>query len=357
MKKSLLSFSLILCLYTISLADAGYTNVDAAKINLQTTNGVNNYVDARNTPNGFNLSDQGTKSASSYFHIKAAEAWIYKNNGSDVTGGNFHYRIYKSGSSAGSFTTIAFSFGEENGSGTVYQRWGNYSIDINILASVNSAGTWVFECYWSSPTNGVNCSNPIYLNSGGSNYSFSFTADATFPVELSHFSIFKNKNKAASLSWSTASEFNNSHFNIERSADSRAWEVIGKVEGKGTTLEHQDYTFTDHSPLSGKSYYRLQQMDFDGRFEYSKILTVEFGTDGGDFTVSPNPVGDQLLLSLPETTEVSATVFDIQGKIWLSQTTSTGQWLTVGDIPAGVYFVKITTADTRPPQVARFVKK
>jgi hypothetical protein len=352
MKRILLSLFITSGIVVNLLAEAGYTTADAAKINLQTTNGVDNYLSAST----FNGTNQGTKSASSYFHIKAAEAWIFKNNSSDVTGGNFHYRIYKQGSTTPSFTSISFLYQEENtNSGTTYQRWGYYTIDIDIMASVNSSGTWVFECYWSSPTNGVNCSNPIYLSNGGSNYSFTFTADATLPVEFLGFSA-KPSPTGTILTWTTASERNNSHFEIERTNATRDWQVIGKVRGNGTSRVSNSYTFSDTRPMAGANYYRLKQVDMDGKFSYSRVVAVRFRANLTGLDVTPTVVGDVIRVNLSaDDISYSAAIYDITGKVWWRGNLQ-GTELNVGNLPSGTYMLRLLNEQENQVLQSRFIK-
>ena len=68
------------------------------------------------------------------------------------------------------------------------------------------------------------------------------------------------------LSWKTASEINNSHFEIERSNNGKDFIKIGEIAGQGTSNSTKRYQFTDKNPGSAQQYYRLKQVDFDGKF-------------------------------------------------------------------------------------------
>lgn len=185
-----------------------------------------------------------------------------------------------------------------------------------------------------------------------------FTSFAALPVELTNLTLTKGKN-SNTLHWSTATELNNSHFDLQRSPDSRTWETLGTVPGNGTTLEPQQYSYTDRQPLSGMNYYRLKQVDFDGNFEYSKVVSVDFRHGGRPATLSPNPVGSELFLTLPaEATNgpLSATIYDLNGKVW-QQATLTGTSIPVSGLPSGLYFIKITDDDRRVLLQERFVKE
>jgi photosystem II stability/assembly factor-like uncharacterized protein len=98
---------------------------------------------------------------------------------------------------------------------------------------------------------------------------------STIPVELVSFSA-KQIDNNVHLKWQTATELNNHGFEIERKTENSEWRIIGFKEGNGTTTESHYYTFIDDNISSGKYHYRLKQIDYDGKFEYSNIVEVEF---------------------------------------------------------------------------------
>ncbi len=158
----------------------------------------------------------------------------------------------------------------------------------------NIQGTTVYDLY-------NNCTNDIYAqNNDWGVYDSSLIENNIFhkvdnpahglvkfvpfsgpiPVELVSFTAIVT-GTSVQLSWSTASETNNVGFEIERSVISNGvrnltWEEIGFVEGRGTTTEIQNYSFTDQNVVSGTYNYRLKQFDFDGSFTYSNLIEVEF---------------------------------------------------------------------------------
>ena len=123
----------------------------------------------------------------------------------------------------------------------------------------------------------------------------SSTSDFTsvLPVELVTFNGYATT-KGSRLTWQTASEKNNEGFEIQRSFNGRDWKNIGFVLGKGTTQESQTYQFVDQQPKDGINYYRLKQIDFDGRSDYSNIVNVEYQTTQSKLQIYPNPVKDEL---------------------------------------------------------------
>ncbi len=96
------------------------------------------------------------------------------------------------------------------------------------------------------------------------------------PVELVSFTAQKNNDNQSLLQWETASETNNDKFIVERSADLISFTEIGEQAGAGNSHVTHDYSLIDAQPLNGINYYRLKQMNFDGTYEYSKIVSLTF---------------------------------------------------------------------------------
>lgn len=118
--------------------------------------------------------------------------------------------------------------------------------------------------------------------------------DFSVPVELTSFTA-DVVNKNVVLKWQTATETNNSHFEIERKFKNQDWEIIGSVAGIGTTTIPSTYSFSDNlesTPYNGKILYRLKQVDLNGSFEYSSINSVDvlfIPTDNSISQNYPNP--------------------------------------------------------------------
>ncbi|WP_265990957.1 hypothetical protein [Larkinella insperata] len=98
---------------------------------------------------------------------------------------------------------------------------------------------------------------------------------APLPVRLVSFQGQVRENNVV-LNWETASEENSERFDLERSTDALEFERIGQQPAVGTSQARQFYTFTDENPQPGMNYYRLHQVDYDGQFENSKPIAVEF---------------------------------------------------------------------------------
>ena len=137
------------------------------------------------------------------------------------------------------------------------------------------------------------------------------------PVEIVNLTarIFGETNL---LSWQTATEINNAGFEIQKSkSNTDDWQVIGFEEGKGTTNNRVDYTFIDENPYSGINYYRLKQLDYDGVYEYSKVVKVDYKSQNGFFSVFPNPSNGRINLQYSHSFEedIEVKIIDNTGRI------------------------------------------
>jgi len=136
------------------------------------------------------------------------------------------------------------------------------------------------------------------------------------PVELTSFAATTD-NRNVTLNWSTATELNNSGFQVERNNGSE-YQVVGFVAGSGTTTEVRNYNFVDQNVASGTYSYRLKQVDFDGTFEYSNVIEVEvIGVK--EFALGqnyPNPFNPstKINFSLAVDSKVSLKIFDVLGQ-------------------------------------------
>lgn len=146
---------------------------------------------------------------------------------------------------------------------------------------------------------------------------YSFITDGIIPVEFISLSGSSIGN-VVTLNWSTATELNNYGFEIERSSDKKFWRLIGFREGKGTTSEQQHYSYSDVmlNIESFKLYYRLKQLDFNGRYEYSDIIEVNIIPS--EFSLSqnyPNPFNPatKIKFTISDAGFTSLIIFDVTG--------------------------------------------
>ena len=118
------------------------------------------------------------------------------------------------------------------------------------------------------------------------------------PVTLSSFT-GKKEGATTLLNWTTATETGNNYFSIERAPDGESFAPIGSIKGAGNSTVALNYSFTDKQPMTGNNYYRLKQVDYNGKSKYSDIVVINFG--GGSFRLNwlrPVPATEKITISL-----------------------------------------------------------
>jgi len=151
--------------------------------------------------------------------------------------------------------------------------------------------------------------------------SFTFYMDGTgtmLPISLSLFTATV-EDENVRIRWQTSSETDNSYFEIQRSANGVDWEYAGWAEGAGNSTTVKKYSKLDQEPLKGISYYRLKQIDLDGKFSYSQTRSVTFPKEViplfNKFTASPNPALNSITIELVGSiTDNVIDIFTLQGK-------------------------------------------
>ena len=155
------------------------------------------------------------------------------------------------------------------------------------------------------------------------------------PVSYLQFSVQKTET-SAQLQWNTSSETNNKGFIIERSGDGNHFDSIAFVNSK--SISGGDYLFQDYNPLSGKNYYRLKQVDFNGQFSYSIVRYAEINLQNR-ISIYPNPVGNVLQFeSNFDLNNCRINIFDMSGKTVEGKVLSgSGSYKIPLRLPAGMY--------------------
>lgn len=258
-------------------------------------------------------------------------------------------------------------------------------IDIFHGGGGDEVGAWLYEknsaiddalCLSDPSLSLVGCGHgfgSITVDNGGGNISFDQTKDyvlyvefqdnflevmasfpgaspscgAPLPIELQHFTALV-KNEVVRLDWASYSESNNHYYLIERSTDGKNFEVIGEVPGAGNSNEILKYHLYDRSPALGTNYYRLKQVDFDGKYEYFDIRSVEFNNVYGNIQLGQNPVNSELefFINRENHGEVTVHLTDINGnrinssKVVTTQK-QTFQTLDLSSFASGMYFLQL----------------
>lgn len=136
-----------------------------------------------------------------------------------------------------------------------------------------------------------------------------------FPIELLSFDAQSIKN-LVSLEWITASETNNDYFQLERSKDNFAWEVISNIDGAGTTSSFRDYNYLDEKPNEGTNFYRLKNVDYSGAYDYSSVIQVEVDFQQLDIHLQVNSLEHAIQIEFvsPSQYPISGVIYDISGR-------------------------------------------
>lgn len=163
------------------------------------------------------------------------------------------------------------------------------------------------------------------------------------PVSLLNFTA-ENLSNNALLTFQTASETNNSGFIIQRSFNAYQFDSIGFVKGNGNSNQLKNYRYLDFQPTQGKSgivYYRLKQVDYDGKSELSSIKDVVFKFEDLEVLVFPNPTTGILNIQISDSSEYNIEVFNLSGQLILKSQISRNTTLNLNDLPKGVYFLRL----------------
>ena len=173
----------------------------------------------------------------------------------------------------------------------------------------------------------------------------------TLPIELLYFKAELN-NEIVDLYWATSTEMNNDYFSVERSENGKSFDVIFTMRGAGNSSTNRYYSLVDNMPLSGTSYYRLKQTDFDGKFSYSPIVAIRLKEkDAFDLkAVSAEASSLALMLQDPKGGVRSLTVSSMDGKIVTQANLETQRGINRYLIPGiylkgGIYTLTVQTDD------------
>ena len=180
------------------------------------------------------------------------------------------------------------------------------------------------------------------------------------PVSLTSFTGQK-QSIGVQLKWNTASEQNNSHFDVQRSTDGVTFLTIAKVNGAGNSSSSLDYYFTDFSPASGVNYYRLNQIDFDGKTSLSKPVSINMGFSNATMQIYDisNSSNVNVLINADHITIGQLIFYNVNGKKVYEQTTTLAKGINnisinLSDTNKGIFIVNYIANDLK--LIKKFVK-
>jgi len=205
--------------------------------------------------------------------------------------------------------------------------------------------------------------NPATLCGNLSQNTMAATVNASLPVSLLPLKVYKTGTHAALLKWATASEQNNDYFEVQRSADGTSFNsILGRINGKDNSSVQVDYNFPDASPEPGMNYYRLKQVDKDGKYIFSNVVRANFTGKNASVTTWPNPAAATLHVDYYTETagKVKWMVADSKGavvkqSVFSAQSGRNQQQLNVSGLAAGTYILR-TVSDTEV-LITKFIKE
>jgi hypothetical protein len=162
-------------------------------------------------------------------------------------------------------------------------------------------------------------------------------APVVLPVELTNFTLDVLEDKKIWLAWSTLSELDNKGFEIQRSTNTLEWESIGWVDGSGNSNILKPYNFTDYNPYLGINYYRLKQIDFDNKYEYSNTLYGAINSENA-ITLYPNPTKESFIINSLMPIQ-HLIIYDVLGKIVYIEDYESNK-IDVSKLDKGIYFME-----------------
>jgi len=171
------------------------------------------------------------------------------------------------------------------------------------------------------------------------------TVSCALPVELADFDVERNGDNA-DVFWSTYSELNSSHFDVERSTDGVDFQYVGSVLAAGNSQEKIDYEFIDYRPEIGLNYYRLKQVDIDGTTEYSDVRSVLFEANDG-LILYPNPASNFIVINSSRVEIAEISILSNIGKLILNKefsNSSMSKKMDIDNLSAGIYWIKVLSS-------------
>lgn len=237
-------------------------------------------------------------------------------------------------------------------SNTLETYYNNVLIKSNVIDLVGLLGSNV---YWGF-------SAACYCVSGAPQVTIvSINGQTLLPLTISSFTAEKNNN-LIKLNWKTAQEQNTSHFIIEKSIDGNNFSYLYRVEAGGNSNTEKIYSATDPMPVYGTNFYRLKMVDLDGKYSYSKIVSMRMNDKNSTVSIFPNPVDKELRIQVNSSVNQAAVIkiMDMTGRILSNknidvnaQTISTT--IDVAGLQPGIYQLIFQQADKK--EIKQFVKQ
>lgn len=202
--------------------------------------------------------------------------------------------------------------------------------DIICVTVPCGASITFFVTAYSNPNGGGSVCN-------GANATISTLPFSPLPVVLSEF-YAKSLNSAISLHWKTNSEINNDYFEIWKSKNGTDWFYLDRIDGQGNSSEVVLYSYIDQKEINAVNYYKLKQIDFDGRYTYSDIVLMK--REEGKLFIAE--VSDEQLRIVTDSPSSDIRIIDMMGRVVRSFVTYSADYtIDTGNIPSGIYILNV----------------
>ncbi len=312
-----------------TLTETTGNNVYGTSGTIQTTRNLSN-VDENVAGLGLKITEASNLGSTTIIRGHAAQT------GNSNTGIKRYYTV--SSANSPSNATIVFNYidSELNGCDEA---------DLILFKSTNAGSTWI-------DMNGVVNTTDNYITLSGINSFSWWTAGdegIPLPVSLLDFSAKCKPNNSVELNWSTASEINNSHFEIQQSFDAENFQTVGRIDGAGNSNTILNYKSIVENTENIQTYYKLKQVDFDGKFEYSKVIAVNCSENQlSSIDVYPNPFTNEISIDFNTLLKYNVKVevrnkLGILIKVEVIEANSSNNKIELSrNLSAGIYFVVIS---------------
>ncbi|MBN8668356.1 MAG: T9SS type A sorting domain-containing protein [Chitinophagales bacterium] len=186
---------------------------------------------------------------------------------------------------------------------------------------------------------------------------------STLPVTGLQTTAIRNNNDV-NVKWQTLTESNTSHFVVEKSTNGKDWEAIGTVAAAGNSIFKKEYSLNDTKPAAD-NYYRIQQVDIDGTFTYSNVVTIKVNATVIKASTYPNPFTNGVQVDIKAETNQSVIInlYDLNGKVVKqlnAELRKGSNSVAVNDlknIPAGMYLLDITSREGQSIYKTKLMKQ
>jgi hypothetical protein len=301
--------------------------------------------------------------------IRGGDTKTYKNSGCDFVASGLYYYVHPIGTTnqvpLSSYTRLDQPFNRDLPVGPYSpgdQQWGdanNPTNTANIITGLAANRSYIIDVFVASEVQSCNSGNNglIYYSNGGRNFQVTFSVfPAPLPVTLTRFEA-KRQEADVRLSWETATEKDNRGYEVQVSTDSRTFRALDFVPSQsegGNSSNPRSYSYLDtERDKKGVRYYRLRQVDLDGKETFYGPQVVSFSKAGllAALVAAPNPFSDELTLTLPPLQEVrtgTIQLTDMLGRTVLDQPltlaagSSQARLPELNKLPKGLYHLRLS---------------